>query len=122
MEGQNLTKVILKIRDPQSNTHKWIHLCYIPQALFEEYRKATQQGFTNLNETLARWAKEDFNEELSVETAAELDKLKTLVKQHYKQLYSEIYLEQTTDRQGWLRVWITKKIREELKLDGKQSK
>ena len=115
MEGTNLTKVIIKIVEKETGYKKWIHLCYLPESLFEAYREHTQVGFTQLNETLARRAKEDFSVDTEVITDVELEELKTLVKEYYKKLYPEVYLEQTTDRQGWLRIWITKKIKEELK-------
>lgn len=118
MENQNLTKVIIKIRVSETS-HKWVHLCYIPQVLFDEYREKTKEGFSNLNELLSRWVKEDFNVDLKVDTYENLEALKCLVKVKYKELYPEIFLDQPTDRQGWLRVWLVKKIREELKSDGK---
>lgn len=118
MDVNKTTKLLIKIVDKETGQNKWIHFCYIPETLYELYRGQKQEEATNFNSTLSRWVKEDFNKELSVNTAEELEELKNLVKDYYKEKYPEVYLEQSTDRQGWLRVWISKKIREELGING----
>ena len=50
----------------------------------------------------------------------EIEVLKGLVKNFYKRAHPELYIDSPTDRQGWLRVWLTKKIKEELKIYGEQ--
>lgn len=116
MEDNRLTKILIKISE--GNTNKWIHLCYIPESLYEAYRTQLPDHLLNLNETLSKWAKEDFDVDLAVTEAEGLETLKSLVKEHYKQAYPDVYLEQTTDRQGWLRVWIVKKMKEDLGING----
>ena len=118
MEGNNLTKVLIKVFDDKSNSNKWIHLCYIPEQLYEAYKLQKPDDLMNLNSTLSRWVKEDFNKDLSVMSAMELETMKTLVKSFYKETYPDVYLEQTTDRQGWLRVWIVKKMKEDIGING----
>ena len=119
MEGTSaLIKVLIKLHNDQDNTNKWVHLCYIPKELYDVYTTTKSQEFINLNETLSRWAKEDFEEEFSIITAEDLDKLKSLIKEFCKNTYPDVYLEQSTDRQGWLRVWISKKMKEDLGING----
>lgn len=119
IKGNALTKILIKIQDEETNTSKWIHLCYIPDNLYRMYKEQhPEQLMINLNGVLSRWIKEDFGKDLKITTAAELDTMKSLIKGYYKETYPDVYLEQSTDRQGWLRVWIVKKIKEELGIDG----
>ena len=118
MANQNLAKLLLKLNDPVSNQCKWIHLCYVPEIIHNEYKEKRPEDLSDMNSTLARWALEDFNKEMKITTAEELEELKNAVKEYSKEAYKDIYLEQSTDRQGWLRVWITKKMKEELSKNG----
>ena len=119
MEKTNaLTKILIKIFDEENNSSRWIHLCYIPEELYTQYKTQSPEQLMNLNATLSRWVKEDFDKDLAVLSAAELDMMKNLVKGYYKETYPDVYLEQTTDRQGWLRVWIVKKMKEDLGING----
>lgn len=42
--------------------------------------------------------------------------LKKLIREYYKTAHPHIFIESSTDRQGWTRTWITKKMKEELKI------
>lgn len=115
----NHIKLLIKLQtDKANNTWKWIHLCYIPKDIYDEYKENRPEDFSSMNSTLARWAKEDFNRNLEVISSKDLKELKGLIKDYYKETYPEVYLDQVTDRQGWLRVWISKKMKEDLNSDG----
>ena len=116
MKSNKLTKILIKISE--NSTSKWTHLCYVPENLYGSYKMQFSDRLLNLNETLSRWAKEDFDVDLAVIETEELETLKSLVREHYKQAYPDVYLEQTTDRQGWLRVWVIKKMKEDLGING----
>lgn len=115
-----MMKLLIKVTEPVPDTLggkiKWVHLCYVPEELCRTYKEEKPEDFYNLNATLARWAKADFGEELSVEKVEDLDTLKSLIREFCKKVYPDIYLEQATDRQGWLRVWVTKKMKEDLQV------
>lgn len=115
MEGTNLTKLVIKLENG------WAHMCYVPSELYQAWKDKTQTTFCDWNETLTHWVKEDFNKAIQVETVTEFKELKTLVKEYYRVTYPDVYLDQPTDRQGWLRVWVIKKMKEELELNGEQS-
>ena len=116
--GTEFAKLLLKVIDDRTGHGKWLHLCYIPEDLFNEYKKNRPQDVGNMNGTLSRWAKEDFGRDIFVNTVSELETLKVLVRDYCKEAYPEVYLDQSTDRQGWLRVWISKKMKEELENNG----
>lgn len=117
-ETNALTKILIKIFDKESNTNKWVHLCYVPETLYEMYRTQLPDHLLGLNTTLSEWIKRDFDVDLDITNNEELETMKGLIKNHYKETYPDIYLEQSTDRQGWLRVWIVRKMREDLGIDG----
>jgi hypothetical protein len=117
MTNQNLIKLLIKI--DSGDTNKWVHLCYIPEKICNSYKEKYPDYASDLRGTIARWSKEDFGKEIIVETAEDLETLKGAVKEFCKEAYSDIYLEQVTDRQGWMRVWITRKMKEDLSNNGK---
>lgn len=101
------TKILVKVKD--LNSLKWIHLCYIDSDLWQEFlQDSTSEG---LNQLLADWCQEDFKVQLPMATAADIATLKELIRSHYEKQYPEIFLESKTDRQGWIRVWFTQKVK-----------
>lgn len=111
---ENDAKILLKIIDSETNTPKWIHLCYADEAIYSEYTlQNTASGY--MNNVLSRWAEEDFKVNLSMESVEDVATLKSLVKELYKEKYPEVYRDSATDRQGWLRLWVNNKMKEELK-------
>ena len=110
-------KLVLKLRTPKYPEPRWIHMCYIDRTLHNAY---TAQVHHVNNESLSKWCKEDFGVDMEVKTDADLNKLKDMVKDLYSEKYPELYYESTTDHQGWFRIWVQNKMKEEL--DGKVSK
>lgn len=116
MKGTNLTKLVIKLEHTG-----WVHMCYVPSELYQAWKEQTQTTFCDWGDTLTRWVKEDFNADVQAGTVLGFNEVKMLVKKHYKDTYPDVYLDQPTDRQGWLRVWVIKKMKEELELNGEQS-
>ncbi len=105
-----LTKLLVRTNE------KWIHLCYIESDLLQKFLGATKKS---LNEYITLWCKEDFNVDFEVTTPEDLYHLKAMIKEHYKKTYPEVVLDAKTDRQGWTRVWVTNKMKEEVE-NGKE--
>lgn len=112
-------KLILKLVNEVTDKVEWIHLCYIDNALYSKFLKATELCTTDMNDIISRWAKEDFNIELNMSSSKDIEILKELIKDFYKRAHPELVIESATDRQGWVRVWITKKMKEELEHYGR---
>lgn len=93
----------------------WTHLCYIDEELYKRFLDEKKMATVDLNQIISKWCKEDFGINLVVNKQEDLDSLKSVVKAHYESFYPELYRESKTDRQGWVRIWITKKMKEELK-------
>lgn len=115
-----LTKVLIKVLNEEHDTPEWTHISYVDYDLYHAFMERKGLQTTDLNDCLSRWAKEDFNTELAMCSKNDIRVLKVLVKDFYKRAHPELYIESPTDRQGWLRVWLTKKIKEELNIYGKE--
>lgn len=109
-----MAKVMVKLYMGNTNTYEWRHLCYVSKELFDSYKENMSEEFNNMNKTLSRWVQEDFNKDLTITSQSELDLLKLYVKEYCKNIYPDVYLDTPTDRQGWMRVWVSKKMQEDL--------
>lgn len=107
-------KVVLKVTDEILEKQLWVHFCYIEKELYLKYLKELNITSNDLNERIISWVKQDFNTEMRLRTTQDLDRLKNLIKNYYKEKYPELYIESNTDNQGWIRVWVTMKMKEEL--------
>lgn len=114
LTGEKMIKLLIKIFDGE--TAKWVHLCYIPELLYETYKEQKPDNLKDMNTTISRWVKKDFDKDIEICNAASLEEVKSLIKAFCKETYPDVYLEQSTDRQGWLRVWISKKMKEDLEV------
>ena len=111
MEDKDI-KLLLKIKDPDvADTYKWVHLCYVDENTYSEYQ--TLQNET-MNIVLSKWAQDDFDVELPMESLEDIATLKMLVKAACREKYPGIFRDSPTDRQGWLRVWINNHMKEEI--------
>ena len=109
---ENDANILLKINDAETDTSKWVHLCYADENLYNTYLFLQSDEYKCMNPTLSAWAKEDFNVDLSMDSIEDIATLKKLVKEAYREKYPEIYRDSPTDRQGWLRIWVNNKMKE----------
>lgn len=106
-------KVLMKLENKSSRHPTWVHVCYVDKELYERYKATTKK---QLNEALKSWAELTFNKKnVPVSTIQDFSKLKLMVKDYYKTEYPDLYRDSNTDRQGWMRVWVTDMMKEGLK-------
>lgn len=115
----NRRKMLIKVIMNESKKLNWIHLCYIDSDLYFKFLEILGIDTGDMNSMLSRWCKESFNMDLGMVNSNDIEVLKAVVKDYYKRTYPDIYNETPTDRQAWMRLWITKNMREELKRHGK---
>lgn len=115
-----LKKVLIKVVNEDHDRSEWTHISYIDRSLYNKFIYREGVETIDLNDYLSRWAKEDFNADLAMSSKNDIKVLKELVKDFYRRAYPELFISSSTDRQGWFRVWLTKKIKEELKIYEKQ--
>lgn len=116
----DLEKMLIKVVNEENDKPEWTHLSYVDSKLYTRLMDEKHLETSDLNDLLSRWAKEDFNASLSMSSKNDILILKHLVKDFYKRAHPELYIDSPTDRQGWLRVWLTRKIKEELNIYGQE--
>lgn len=102
----------------KDNDSIWRHFCYVPTELKESFDLHVNTHGLAGYVWIANWAFADFGI-LYIDTEKGFVALKEAVHRRYKELYPEIFIDSPTDKQGWLRVWYTQKMKEELTHIGK---
>lgn len=116
----NLEKMIIKVVNEEHDRAEWVHISYVDSELYHRFLEKKNIEPIDMNDYIARWAKEDFNLQAAMSSKNDVCILKEVVKDFYRRAHPELYIESPTDRQGWFRVWLTKKIKEELGIYGKE--
>ena len=116
----DLIKFLVKVLDENEDRLCWEHLCYAPRGLYLKYLKAYHLERFEMADCVSRWAKEDFNTELSMTTFKDIQVLRQLVLDKYKSVYPHIVRDSATDRQGWVRTWVADHMERDLDRDGKR--
>lgn len=120
--NEGYIKLLVKVLDIGKNKVRWKHLCYIKKDLYDRYMK--DQGLTNndLNQLLARWCKEDYCIDIPMSSSNDIMMLKQVVQDFFRRSYPDLFREgKGFDRQGWLRIWVTRKMKEDLGIYGDES-
>lgn len=113
-------KLLIRLYNEHNGATEYVHLVYIDTGLYREYFSKNKTA--DIGAHLSAWVKEDFGVSLAMSSINELRILKELVFDRCKTAYPELYCQDSNrqyDRQGWMRFWISKKMREELNTDGK---
>lgn len=106
-----LTKV--KCRIFREGKHERVHFCYIDIELRNEFNKIANPERVLFTDWVERWAAEDFDP-APITTWDDLENLRHKIKELYKNIYPNLFLENITDRQGWVRIWCTNHMKKEL--------
>lgn len=114
-------KILLKLSN-STNIYgrcEWRHLCYVDKELCDSYLSTTGKTMVDMGKTIVGWCKRDFQKDIKLNTRKSIEELREIIKNHYKTKYPELYHDSNTDRQGWVRVWITENMKKELEKYGK---
>lgn len=107
-----LQKVAAKVWRDDENV--WVHFCYVPTELKQRFDEKVNTKNQSLDTWIRIWAKEDFGYD-KMEDYVHLEQLKKAVKLKFKIEFPEVYVDSDSDRQGWLRIWLSRHMREEIK-------
>ena len=113
MKGEK-EKILLKLCN-STNIYgrcEWRHLCYVDKAIFSKFLAANKYTMADMNKVIIDWCKEDFNKTIKLNTRQNIVELKEIIKGYYKDKYPDLYRDSSTDRQGWVRVWIMDHMKE----------
>ena len=108
-----LRKVTLKLYDDNARDAAWIHFAYVDKNVFKIFTKERVAAEKTIAWWIRKWVKDDFD--LPIMSKNELNIAKDAIRNVFKAEYPEIYTAGITDRQGWTRLWLTKKMEDELK-------
>jgi hypothetical protein len=100
-------KIQLRLFDGRRNQNFWFHFCYIPRELWIQCKDTL--GIANLDSQVKLWINQDFG--LDIVHMDDMYKVKQCIKDMYSKRYPEVFLDSDSDRQGWVRVWLTEKIK-----------
>lgn len=110
-----LIKVLIKVLEERSDKLVWEHVCYVPRDVYLDFLRSKNIERFEIADYMSRWARIDFNIDLSMTTMRDLQILKALIRDKYQTVYPYISRNSKTDHQGWTRVWMTQHIEKELK-------
>lgn len=109
-----LIKFLLKVLDENRDEMVWEHLCYAPKDLYVKFLRVKGIERFEMADWVSQWAKEDFNLDLPMTTAKDIAILRELILDKYQSVYPHLIRKHNTDRQGWVRVWVSTHMEKEL--------
>ena len=109
-----LIKVLLKVLDENRDKLVWEHLCYTSKGLYLKFIETLSIERFEVADFVSSWAKEDFNIDLPMTTAKDITILRELILDKYSSVYPHLLHKTSTDRQGWVRVWVSAHMEKEL--------
>lgn len=118
MASPDLIKFLVKVLDENHNEVSWEHLCYTPRDLYLRFVQCHHIERYEMADFVSKWAKEDFNIDIAMTTAKDIGILRELVLDKYKNAYPHLIRQTDTDRQGWIRVWVSNHMERDLQRYG----
>ncbi len=106
---------MLKVYDEDEDKVKWSHVCYIGSVLYNTFLEKMDASKEEFADYIADWFYQDFGLRLTMSTKRDLNILKATIKERYRTIFPTIYNNTKIDSQGWVRVWLSQKMEEELK-------
>lgn len=110
----DLIKFLVKVLNENTDKLSWEHICYAPRELYLRFLKEKGLERFQMADCVARWAREDFNIDLSMSTYKDIVILRELVLDKYSNAYPHLVRKTETDRQGWVRVWVSNHMERDL--------
>lgn len=112
-----LKKIQIKVIDSKTDKMSWEHISYVSAELYDRFLKEMDCSREEFARYVAKWAYQDFNYKTTMAYKQDITILKSLVRERYRSIYPNIFIDGNTDRQGWMRTWLSKKMEAELKLE-----
>jgi hypothetical protein len=113
-----LKKILLKVVDEETDKLGWYHLAYADERVYLGFLSKLGCSRIEFAEYVGKWAQNDFNISLSMTHKNDILVLKKLVQERYHKAHPYLFVPTKTDRQGWMRAWVMKKMVEEIRYYG----
>ena len=117
---QKVMKLVIKVIDENTERMKWVHVCYINEKLYLTFVKTMRISREDVADYLRVWIKDEFRIDLTMSTKSDIAIFKALVIDKYKRLYPSMYFNDLSDDHGWIRIWISEKMEQELEKNGRK--
>lgn len=108
-------KLMIKLLDEDSGRVRWFHVCYIGSKLYNLFLQEKQIDSIQFADYIADWFNKDFGQHITMTSKRDLNIVKGVVKEKYRVIFPSIYNNTQIDSQGWVRIWLSEKMEEELK-------
>jgi hypothetical protein len=117
-------KIKVKVTVPYANNpskgrKEWLHFAYVDTSLYIEYLKTIGNPELseryNVQNSIERWFKEDFNVDLSLDTYDDLAMCRRTIMESMKPEFPDLYHpDYLIDRQGWVKLWTMRHMKKDL--------
>lgn len=118
----NHKKITVKCLIDQYSKPQWVHFCYVPMKLWEEFKTQKINDTMTFSDWVETWALEDFKTAFELNNKQDLYTLKNYIWHRAQTQYPHIYSQHRIDMQGWLRVWVCDNMRKELLKNGRTTR
>lgn len=109
-----LKKIQIKVIDSTTDKVTWEHIAYASAELYDKFLKEMGCSREDYAKYISKWAYQDFNYKTNMAYKQDIAVLKNIIRERYREVYPNIFIDGNTDRQGWTRTWLTKKMEQEL--------
>lgn len=113
------TKVYVTVSKFPGDRPKAHHFCYVNSRVLKEYLKLFGLRKRDMKDVIERWALQEFNVSIQLETSLDIKLIKDLIVDRYKKVYPYMTTDAIIDRHGWAGVWVTEQIGRELKTNAR---
>lgn len=113
---QKLKRIRFRIFHEVEEKLKWEHVCYVPMDIYTEFcEKLHVNKDEEFADYVAEWFFYEFSIPLSMTTLRDLIIFQDCVRERYKTLYPDMYYNLSATDEEWVRVWMVRQMRGELK-------
>jgi len=109
-----LAKILLRVLDEKNDVLEYTHFCYVSETLLNVFLEKFKCGRIDLTDYIIKWCEEDFAMNLPMSKKRDIIILRELIKDRISRAHPHLYLASKTDRQGWVRVWLSTHMEKEL--------
>ena len=110
-----ISKLVIKVFDDLDGSLHWMHFCYVNKELYLSFLELMDCDRADLTQFFSKWLKEEFCIDLGMTKRRDIEVLKEIIRDKYRRAHPHLFIEGTTDRQGWLRIWVSEHMEKEIK-------
>lgn len=114
MATMHTTPLKIKIFDETKGKIRWVKICDIGTELYSTFLNEMGVNEEEYADYIAEWFFREYNLNLSMTTMRDVKILLGSIKERYRAVYPAIYNNTDIDAETWVRIWLSKRMEEEL--------